>query len=761
MGEDKMSQDAQFSLARRDLLKGGALVIGFALGGRALAQAPPGAEPPPATPDPGQVDTWLAIHPDTTATLFLGFVELGQGTTTALPQVAAEELDLDLGQIRVASVETNVTPNQGGTYSSASIFRGSPQVRAAAAEARQALLQMASTRLNAPVEQLVVAAGLVSAAGAPGRKVSYGELIGDKRFDLKVSGKAPVKSPDKYRIVGRPERRKDIPAKVSGQYGYIQHERLEGMLHARVVRPRGQRAYGAGAKVISVDEGSISSIPGARVARRGDFLAVVAPREWDAVKAARQLKVVWDDAPTLPNPARLHDQMRAEQTTDTVVLERGDAAAALKGATQSVSMTCECPYQAHAPFAPNCALADVRSDGALVICTSQDIYNLRRELAPVLGLPEARIRVQFRDASGTYGHSCYDDVGQAAAITSQIVGKPVRLQFMRWDEHGWDTYGPAHLGEVRVAAGPDGKITGYSYNGWQHNWSQVEASQQLALGTAATEWPTFPSQQVATGTCGGQYAIPNIRLVNHHVPGQGYLRGAWLRSPLDLSFAFTSEQAIDQLAYKLGLDPYEFRRRNIADERWLGVLDAAAKAAGWTPRRAASGLSDAPVVSGRGIGLGTHLQSWGGAVAEIEVDKASGRVRIKHLYGAIDAGLVVNPDNVESQITGQLVQTASRMLFEEVRFDEHGVTSLDWQGYPVIRFEDCPEVTPVVVQRLNEKSLGAGEEVMAAAAAAIANAFFDATGRRMTRYPLTPERVKAALAGASLVSRIRSSRRLV
>ena len=738
-------------LARRDLLGGGALVIGFALGGRALAQTPGGGQPPPATPDPGQVDTWLAIHPDTTATLFLGFVELGQGTTTALPQVAAEELDLDPGQIRVAAAETNVTPNQGGTYSSASIARGSPQVRAAAAEARQALLQMASGRLGVPVEQLVVAAGVVSVAGAPGRKVSYGELIGDRRFELKVTGKAPVKAPERYRVVGRPEPRKDIPAKVSGQHGYIQHERLDGMLHARVVRPRGQRAYGSGAKVISVDEGSIASIPGARVARRGDFLAVVAPREWDAVKAARQLKVVWDEAPTLPGQVRLHEQMRAEKTADTVVLQRGDAAAALAGAAQSASMTCQGPYQAHAPFAPNCALADVRADGALVICTSQDIYNLRRELAPILGLPEAKIRVQFKDASGTYGHSCYDDVAQAAAITSQIVGRPVRLQFMRWDEHGWDTYGPAHLGEVRVAAGADGKLAGYEYDGWQHNWSQVEASQQLAMGSPATEWPTFPSQQVATGTCGGQYAIPNIRLVNHHVPGQGYLRGAWLRSPLDLSFAFTSEQAIDQLAYRLGLDPYEFRRRNIADERWLGVLDAAAKAASWTPRRAASALSDVPVVSGRGIGLGTHLQSWGGAVAEIEVDKASGRVRIKHLYGAIDAGLVVNPGNVESQITGQLVQTASRMLFEEVRFDEHGVTSLDWQSYPVIRFEDCPEVTPVIVQRLNEKSLGAGEEVMAAAAAAIANAFFDATGRRMTRYPLTPERVKAALAGPAMV----------
>ena len=665
----------EFSLPRRDLLKGGALVVGFALAGPALAQVPPGAAPPPATPDPNQVDTWLAIHKDNTATLYLGFVELGQGTTTALPQVAAEELDLDLDQIRVAPAETNVTPNQGGTYSSASIARGSPQVRAAAAEARLALLTLAAARLGAPVDQLVVTRGVVSLKGAPARTVTYGQLIGDRRFDVKVTGKAPVKAPAQYRLVGTKAPRRDVAAKLKGQHIYIQHERLEGMLHARVVRPRGQPAYGAGAKVLSVDEGSIAAIPGVRVLRRGDFIAVAAEREWDAVKAARQLKVVWDQTPTLPPQAQLYERMRSGPTTDTVVLNKGDAAGAFAGAVQRVAMTCKGPYQAHATFAPGCALADVRKDSALVICTSQDIYNLRKELAAILGLADPQIRVQFRDASGTYGHSCYDDVAQAAAIASQLAGRPVRLQFMRSDEHGWDTYGPAHLGEVKVAAGADGRIIAYQYEGWQHNWSQVEASQQLAMGTAPTEWPTFPSQQVATGTCGGQYAIANIKLVNHHVPGQGYLRGAWLRSPLDLSFAFTSEQAVDQLAYKLGRDPYEFRRLNIADERWLGVLDAAAKAAGWTPRRAASSLSDAQVVTGRGVGLGTHLASWGGAVAEIEVDKATGRVRIKHLYGAIDAGLVVNPGNVEAQIMGQLVQTASRMLFEEVSFDEHGVTS--------------------------------------------------------------------------------------
>jgi CO/xanthine dehydrogenase Mo-binding subunit len=360
-------------------------------------------------------------------------------------------------------------------------------------------------------------------------------------------------------------------------------------------------------------------------------------------------------------------------------------------------------------------------------------------------MPAEKIRVQYYEGASNYGHGCQDDVAQAAAILSQAAGKPVRLQFMRWDEHGWDNYGPAHLGEVRAAADANGRIVAYEYHGWQHNWITVETSSQLALGMAAAEREGGAAQQVSPLNLGSMYDAPNLRLVNHRVPGAGYLKGAWLRSPLDLSFSFASEQAIDQLAYLLNIDPYEFRRRNIKDERWLGVLDAAAQAAKWSPRRAASSLSKAKVVSGRGIGIGTHLASYGAAVAEIEVNRETGRIVAKHVYGAIDAGLVVNPGNVENQISGQLVQTVSRMLKEEVTFNKTNVTSLDWNTYPILRFEECPEVTPVVVQRLNERSSGAGEEVMAGAAAAIANAFFDATGARMQEYPLTPARVLAAL----------------
>ena len=728
--------------SRRDFLKqGGVLVVGFSLRGIISAQDHSGAVAGP--PDAKQIDTWLAIHSDNTATVYIGFAELGQGNSTALLQVAAEELDMDMSQLKTVRLDTNITPNQGGTYSSASIQRGGPQVRQAAAEARAALLKMASAKLNAPVEQLAIDKGVVSSKGGSG-KVTYGELIGEKRFNLAFTGSAPVKSPAEYKIVGKPIPRNDLPGKVRGEYIYMQHQRVDGMLHGRVVRPRGQGAYGVGAKVTSLDESSIRDIPGARVVRKGDFVGVVAPREWDAVRAAQKLKIAWDTTPSLPGTEALYEKMRTGESQERVVTNKGDFAAAMPSAAHTVSLTCNGPYQAHACFAPNCALADVKAASALVMCSTQDVYGTRGGVARVLGLKPENVRVQYHDGAGTYGHSCYDDVAQAAALLSQLAGAPVRLQFMRWDEHGWDNYGPAHVGEVKAAADASGKIVAYEYQGWHHNWANVETSEQLALGKPAAEWATAAAQMVSQN-CGGMYDIPNFRLVNHKIPGLLYLKGAWLRSPLDLSFSFTSEQAIDQLAYLLGLDPYQFRQQNIKDQRWLGVLDAVAKAAKWAPRKAASNVSTANVVTGRGIGVGTHLASYGAAVAEIEVNKETGRVVARHMYGAIDAGQVVNPGNVESQISGQLVQTASRMFKEEVKFNTTNVTSLDWASYPILRFDESPEVTPVVVQRLNERPSGAGEEVMAAAAGAIANAFFDATGVRMHEYPFTPARVLAAL----------------
>lgn len=725
-------------LSRRGLIKaGGALVIGFSLRDAAWGQFGP-----PQGPDLQQIDSWIAIHSDNTATVLIGYVELGQGCTTSLPQVAAEELDLGMDQVRTIAHETEVTPNQGGTYSSSAIARGRPQVQRAAAEARLELLKRASDRLGAPIDLLRVERGVVFAGP---RSVTYGELVGDELFEVAFTGNAQPKPPGAYRIVGQPAARRDLAEKVMGTHAYVQHIRLPGMLHARIIRPRGQGAYGSPPRLMSVDESSIAAIPGVQIVRENDFLAVAAEKEWHAVKAARQLKAEWEIRESLPQQAALYDHMRAHVAEDRIVSERGDAPSVLATSGHRVDFEAETPYQAHAPMAPNCAVADVRGGEAKVYAPSQDIYALRGSLATFLGFERDRITVQYQESAGTYGHSLYDDAAMGAALISQRLGAPVRLQYDRHDEHGWDTFGPAHIGKVAISADETGEITGYQYEGWQHSWAFTEGNDQLAKGTAARDWPMGPSRSVNPAVCGGMYKIANLKLADHALPGAPYFRGAWLRSPLDLSFAFISEQAVDDLAFKLGIDPVAFRRRNIADERWQGVLDVAAKASRWGERPVRNGTEGA-VVRGRGVGLGTHLAGWGGAVAEIEVDKASGAVRVTHLWGALDAGCAVNPNIVEAQITGQLVQTVSRLLHEEVMFDRTRVTSLDWNSYPIARFSDCPMITPIVVQRIDQPSSGAGEEVMAAAAAAIANAFFDATGKRMRTFPFTPERVKAVLA---------------
>ena len=744
-----MTTQSDLPFSRRDLLKaGGALVIGFHLGDAAspaLAARGDAAGPP----DPAMIDSWIAVHADNTATIYLGKGEFGQGNTTGLLQIAGEELDLDMSQLKWVVLDTNVTPDQGATTSSSSIHRGGPQLRAAAAEARAVLLALASTRLGVQAGSLVVSKGVVSIDSHPARSVTYGELLGDKPFTVKLTGTAPQKPINRYRLVGTRAPRVDIPDKASGKYMHIQHLRMPEMLHGRVVRPRGQRAYGDGAKPLAVDENTIAGIPGARVVRKGDFVGVVAPQEWDAVKAAQALKVTWQESTTLPGNADLFDRMRGAGTTDTVIANWGDAPAAFAQAAHVAAATYRCPYQSHAPFAPNCALADVGPNGALVISSTQDIYNSRAMLAVVLGMPVEKVRVQYCEGSGTFGRSCYEDAAQAAAVMSQAVGKPVRAQFMRWDELGWDDYGPAHLADVRAGVDAAGRLIAYEYHGWQHGWMINETTHELALLTPPKERVDGPmSIPVNRMSTGSMYRVANRRVVSHAVPMVGLLKGAPLRSPLDLSFAFASEQTIDELAFAVKMDPLEFRRSNIGDGRWLGVLNAAAEAAQWKPRVAASALSNAETVTGRGIGLGTHHVSYGAAVAEIEVNRRTGNIVAKRICAALDAGQAINPALVENQIVGQVIQATSRTLKEEVRFAATGVTSLDWVSYPVLRFAEHPDVVPVVVQRLDEPSTGAGEEVMGATAAAVANAFFDATGVRLREYPMTPERVKSALAAA-------------
>jgi CO/xanthine dehydrogenase Mo-binding subunit len=741
-----MHADSSFS--RRALLKsGGALIVSFSLAGVAPATAAAARGDVAGPPDPRAVDSWIAIHADNTATIYFGKIEMGQGNTTGMLQIAGEELGLDISQMTPVRGDTNVTPDQGATSSSTSIEYGGPAVRAAAAAARHAMLLLAAKKLSCQIGSLIVSKGVVSIDGEPGRSVSYGDLIGGKLLKAKVAGTAPLRPASQYTLVGTRVPRVDLPDKMAGKYVHMQHVRLAGMLHGRVVLPRGQRAFGAGAKPLAIDESSIKLIPTARVVRKGDFVGVVAEHEWDAVKAAAQLKVTWAPPPALP-AGDLYERMRAEKTHDTVVASRGDVVTGFPKAIHVAGATYRCPYQGHMPFAPNCAVADVKSDGALVMSSTQDVYSARRFLADVLGMKPEQVRVQYHEGSGTFGRSCYGDAEQTAAILSQSVGRPVRVQFMRWDEHGWDQYGPAHLADVRAGIDADGNLVAYEYHGWQHGWTVTSTVYDISLQKPGVERASgSASITVNPMSTGSMYTVPNRKVVSHAVPMAGYLRGAALRSPLDLSFSFASEQTIDELAYAIKMDPLEFRRKNIGDKRWRGVLDAAAAAANWTLRLAASSPSDAEVVTGRGIGLGTHHVSYGAAIADIEVNRRTGNIVVKKIFAAMDVGLAVNPGLVENQIIGQAVQSVSRVLKEEVTFNKTGVTSLDWNSYPVLRFAEHPEVVPIVVQRMEEPSSGAGEEVMGATAAAVANAFFDATGSRLRQYPMTAERVRAALAG--------------
>jgi len=733
--------------SRRDLLKGGgALVVGFSLAGAVPDMAAAARGDTAGPPDPRTVDSWIAIHADNTATIYFGKIEMGQGNTTGMLQIAGEELDLEMSQMTAVKGDTNITPDQGATSSSSSIERGGPQLRAAAAEARNALLALASKRLSAQIASLTVSKGGVFVDGDPNRSVKYGDLLGDKVFKTKVSGTAPLKPASRHTLVGTRVARVDLPDKMANKYQHMQHVRLPGMLHGRVVLPRGQRAYGAGAKPLTIDESSIKNIPSARVVRKGDFVGVVAEQEWDAVKAAAELKVTWAETPALPS-GDMYERMRAAKTQDTTVATRGDVAAGFAQAAHVASSTYRCPYQSHAPFAANCAVADVKPDSVHVMSSTQDVYSARQFLSDVLGMKPEQIRVQYHEGSGTFGRSCYGDAEQTAAILSQASGRPVRVQFMRWDEHGWDQYGPAHLAEVRAGIDDQGNLVAYEYHGRQHGWTVTSTIYDIALQKPGVERASGSgSITVNPMSTGSMYTVRNRKVVSHAVPMAGFLRGAALRSPLDLSFCFASEQTIDELAHAIKMDPLEFRRKNIGDKRWLGVLNAAAEAARWTPRVMASSLSDAEIVTGRGIGLGTHHVSYGAAVVDIEVNKRTGTIVAKKIFAAMDVGLAVNPALVENQIIGQAVQSVSRVLKEEVTFDKTGVTSLDWNSYPVLRFAEHPEVIPVVVQRLEEPSTGAGEEVMGATAAAVANAFFDATGIRLRQYPMTPERVRTALA---------------
>jgi nicotinate dehydrogenase subunit B len=734
------------TFTRGTFLKGtGALVVGFSLAGAATAGKASAARGDVAGPaDPTQVDSFIEVLADNTARIHTGRVELGQGSPTGLLQIAAEELDLDFGQVRFAEADTNVSPDTGKTVGSSSISRAGPQVRQAAAEARQALLGLAAAKLGVPLSALSVSKGVVSGNG---QSVKYGDLLGGKLFNVKFTGTAPLKKVSNYKVVGQRVPRLDIPDKVTGKYTYLHNVRVPGMVHARIVRPRGQGAYGTGAKPVSVDESSIKNIPGAQVVRKGDFLAVVAPKEYAAIQAAAQLKVKWAETPKLPGNGDLFGTMKAQQTTDRVQVNSGNVDAGFASAAKVLSASYTYAYQIHGSIGPTAAIAQVGKDGAVVLSNTQGLYGLRTALSKTLGMPETSVRVRVIEGSSVFGHNPQDDAAISAAVISQAIGgKPVRLQFMRWDEHGWDNYGPAELNEIRAGVDAKGKIVAFDYV----SYLQPSTSQEPADELVGTPIPTPGLGSADTNYSGGQYAIPNRRVTGKSLPlFDGYLKVGTLRAPGAPQAAFAAEQMVDELAYAAGMDPVEFRRLNLTSDRWLGVLNAVAAAARWQPSVANARRQTGNVRTGRGVAIAGFASSYAAVVADIEVNMKTGKIVAKHMYAAQDAGLAINPALLENQMSGNLVQATSRALLEEVVTSKTRVTSTDWASYPILRFKDSPEVTTIVVNRPDIASTGAGEPPTAPTPAAIANAFFDATGVRIRQNPMTPARVRAVLKGAA------------
>ena len=746
------------TISRRELLKGtGALVVSFSLFGpaaRAFAQAAAaGGEPEAAS-----LDSWLAIAQDGTVTVFTSKVELGTGTETALAQIVAEELDVPFSRIHMEAGDTSKTVDQAVTAASRTLERAGPQLRQAAAVGRRELLRLASERLNSPAEQLSVTDGVVSAKGDSARKVSYAELIGDKRFnvrmetsgagwDLKISPGVPVKNVNDYKIVGTSVRRTDLPGKFTGEFTYAHDVRVPGMLHGRVVRPAVVNS-----KPTSVDESSIKQIPGVvKVVQEGNFVGVVAQTEWAAIQAAKALKVTWSTPSTsLPaTPDELYAYLKNTKSfNDQVTVNKGNPEAAFSQASKKYEATFRWPFQLHGMLGPSCAVADVRGDSVTVWSGTQGPFRTRKNVADMLRMPEKNVRVIFREESGCYGRLSPDDAPLDAALMSRAVGKPVRVQWTRADEHGWEPKGPAQLVTVRAGVDAAGNIVAWDYMDRSFPWSELGnpllAARQIGMKSV------FPGASNGTAGGGEAYEFENQRIIAALIPWSQDtptpLRTSNLRAPGDLARTFASESLLDDIAADLHVDPVQLRLRYLkSNKRVTEVLVAATQAAQWKEHAAHSAPASGPKAMGRGVSISGRDGTVTAAVAEVEVDKSSGEISVKRVTLAHDCGLIVNPDGLRNQIEGNVIQGVSRTLLEEVRFDANGMKNLDWVSYPIVTYRRVPDVQIVLINRKEMPALGGGEPSTVPVPAAIANAVFDAIGVRVREVPMTPQKIQASL----------------
>jgi nicotinate dehydrogenase subunit B len=769
-------------ISRRELLQStGALVVGFSLLGDtpALAQeqiagmqgVPDGmASFPYANPDyldPRSLDSWLAVTQDGSITVFTGKVDIGTGIETALGQMAAEELDVPFHKVRVAMGDTAKTVDQGRTAGSQTIARAGPQLRQAAAAGRLELLKLASVRLGAPVENLSVTDGVVSVAGEPKRSISYGDLLGGKQFNVKITASgiqgAMVVAPEvrpknfkDYKVVGKSVPRVDLPAKLTGEFKFTSDVRVPGMLHGRVVRPRT-----AISGPPTVDENSVRHIPGVvKVVREGTFVGVVAETEWSAIQAAKALKVTWP-TPSAKLPVtqeEIAEHLKsAKSARDLTAVNKGNVDTALSGASKTFEATYHWPFQMHAMMGPCCAVADVRGDKATVWTGAQGPFTTRDRIASLLKTPKRNVSVIFVESAGSYGRLTADDTVEDAVVMSRAVGKPVRVQWMREDEHVWSPKGPQQVLTARAGVNAEGKIVAWDYLDHSFPWSESQGTPQLAERQVGATTELLGNPNGVNG--GGEY----YDFENHRVMAKvvawpqddpSPLRTCALRSPGEPPRNFGSECFMDEVAAGMGVDPVQFRLRHLKNKRIIEALQAATQKAGWTPRPAPAPESSGPIAKGRGVALTIRGNTIIVAVSEVEVEKATGRVAVKRVTIAHDCGLIINPEGLKIQLDGNVMQGISRTLMEEIKYDASGCKSVDWVSHPVIRFKQVPEVEAVLINRPEIPPSGGAEPSIVVIPASIGNAIFDAVGVRLRQVPFTPQRVLAALKSKATVSSV-------
>jgi CO/xanthine dehydrogenase Mo-binding subunit len=730
---------ATLETTRRDFLIGtGALVVSFSLAPRESA-AQAAAQRKPVALD--QVDSFLAVHRDGTVTMYTGKVDLGTGIRIALPQMVAEELDVAIDKVKLVEGDTALTPDQGPTWGSLSVQIAGVQLRQAAATARRALVEMAVQKTGMPSVDFSVRDGVVFLRAEPHRRFTYAELIGDRRFELQVDKDAPVKNPRDHILVGQPLPRPDVPGKVTGTHTYMQDFRVPGMVHARVVRPPA-----IGATLQAVDESSIKQVKGARVVRRGSFLAVVADSEWAAVKAARALKATWSKWEELPEQSKLWEHVRATKVAkDDVAVDRGDPKTAIAGATKTLKATYDFAVHTHGSMGPSCAVADVTGGKAEIWSPSQAPHWLRKEVAVVLEMDPRDVHIQYLDGAGCYGRNGHEDATCDAALISRLIGKPVRVQWTREDEHGWDPKGPPTLIEITAGLDAQGTILGWDSELWVPKADLTEWPRTLAATLAGIPQKEAINPGNVHRNLDPSYPFAHQKAVAHRLDSTPF-RPSWIRTPGRMQNTYANEVFIDECAAATDVDPVEYRLRYLTDPRGIAVLRAAASMAGWdarpSPRREQSG----PIARGRGIAYVKYenARTYCAGVAEVEVNRQTGAIRCTRFHVAHDCGQIINPDGVRAQIEGQIIQTVSRTLKEELKWNRSRVTSVDWATYPILRFPDVPEVHMELISRPSDPPWGVGEPAACLPPPAISNAVFDAIGVRLRSVPFTGPKVMAA-----------------